>query len=107
MSADNGIYILITKRILTQRNGVNINPGKEHKVYRVAHTSAIDNFDWYKENQQQNLGAYMKDVWGESLVFTSEGEALVEASKQQKQAGYTEYGINFIDASDMFFYGDM
>lgn len=107
MSADNGIYILVTKRTRTQNNGVIINDGKEHKVYRIAHVQAIDNFDWYKANQLHNLGAYMKDVWGASIVYHDEDAAVIAANKLQKEVGYTEYGINTIDATDMVFYGDM
>ena len=106
MSADNGIYVLVTKRTRTIENGIIVNDGNKHKVYRVAHAQAIGNFDWYKKYQPYNLGAYMNDVWGESPTFKSEKEALEEASKKEKEFEYIEYGIVTIDASDMVFYGD-
>jgi len=106
MSADNGIYILVTKRTRTQKNGVVYNDGKEHLVYRVAHAAAIDNFDWYKEHQIYNFGAYMKDVWGKSEIYETEADALKAANQLKKEYHYVEYGICTIDASDVVFYGD-
>lgn len=119
MSADNGIYILKTKRTRVQEiwkssiidgQPVSVHAwteAKDHFVYRVAHTTAIDNFGYYKEKQLYNLGAYMKDIWGNSPVFLEWSEALNYANKIEKTFEFTEYGICDIDASDMIFYGDM
>lgn len=107
MSADNGIYILVTKRTRTQENGVIINDGKEHLVYRVAHVQAIDNLGWYKENQSYNLGAYMKDVWGESKVYPTRAAAMEKAVEMSNDYEILEYGIQIIELKDMIFYGDM
>lgn len=120
MSADNGIYILKTKRtrvyevFRTLPNGEEIRGWGEHKdhfVYRVAHASAIDNFDYYKEHQLYNLGIYMKEVWGNSKVFTDFDQAHRFArdleSVVKKEVGTVEYGVSTIDASEFIFYGDM
>lgn len=107
MSADNGIYVLVTKRTRTQENGVIINDGKEHLVYRVAHVQAIDNFGWYQENQNYNLGAYMKETWGASEVYDNPDKAFSKAYELAKKQPVLEYGIQVIDAKDMIFYGDM
>lgn len=107
MSADNGIYVLVTKRTRTQENGVIINDGKEHLVYRVAHVQAIDNFGWYEENQIYNLGTYMKETWGASEVYKTPEAAMAKAFEMSKLYPILEYGIQVIEAKDMIFYGDM
>lgn len=106
MSADNGIYILKTTRS-RKYEGIASVKCEPYPVYRVAYANAIDNFDYYKNNYPYNLGAYMKDVWGDSLVYINENTAVIAANEKLKQVGYTEYGIQHIDASDMVFYGDM
>jgi hypothetical protein len=72
----------------------------------VAHTQAIDNFEWYETKQLYNLGAYLRDVWGASEVFISEDAALFAAHKLAKQYEVLEYGVSSID-TDYVFYGDM
>ena len=106
MSADNGIYVLVTKRTRTQENGVIFNDGKEHLVFRVAHVQAIDNFDWYQKNQIYNLGAYMKDTWGASEVYKTVEAVMRKAVEMAKQYPVLEYGIRVIEVGDMIFYGD-
>ena len=90
MSADNGVYILKT----TDSGEI---------VYRVAHAQAIENFDWYKERDPENFPGYLKDIWGKSPVFTSEEEAKLHAVQVHRDCGYTEYGIDTIDALDINF----
>ena len=77
-----------------------------YPVYRVAVASAIENFDWYKENQPHNVGAYMKDIWGGVNVYQDKKEALAYASELEKAIPILEYGICSID-TDYIFYGDM
>jgi len=101
MSADNGIYIL--KTIRTRKGGVKTEP---HPIYRVAETSAIDNFDWYEKNQPYNLGAYMQDVWGNCAPYEDKNGALYYASQLEKSFSILEYGISEIE-TDYIFYGDM
>jgi hypothetical protein len=106
MSADNGIYVL--KTIRNRRNeGTAWVQSEPHFVYRVAHTSAIENFEWYKENKPYNLGAYMVEVWGKSKVYTDSNQAIAEALKLAESIENLEYGVSVIDATDMIFYGDM
>ncbi len=107
MSADNGIYILKTKRTaLESPKGVWTNR-VENFVYRIAHAQAIDNLDFYKRKQPYNLGAYMKDVWGKSEVFTDESKALLAAHNLSEEFDYVEYGVQRIDMSEYVFYGDI
>lgn len=106
MSADDGIYILKTVRH-RRKVGAAWVQSEPHFVYRVAYASAIDNFNWLKENKLYNLGAYMLEVWGLSPVLMHEATALLQASNLSKDHEYLEYGICHIDASEFVFYGDM
>lgn len=106
MSADNGIYILQTLRSRVKEPsgwGSKVEP---YYVYRVAHASAIDNFDYYEKEQPYNLGAYMVDVWSNSQVFETQEEALKKALEIESQLPFTEYGISFI-RTEYIFYGDL
>ena len=107
MSADNGVYILITSDKFVQANDkggfVNTN-GKPVKAYRVVHAQAIDNFDYYKEHEPHNLGAYMWDTWGSCEVFYDKTKALVEAQRIVDTFEFVEYGVAEIDASEYNFY---
>lgn len=107
MSADNGIYILssLQQRGYDGDHGISWKHKSPIRVYRVAHAQAIDNFWWYQDNQPYNLGAYVRDVWGNSPVFTEPEEAYKYAWDLELDWEYTEYGINNID-TDYVFYGD-
>lgn len=110
MSADNGIYILSTIRKMKEDRPGEWQKCEPYRVYRVAHAQAIDNFDWYSEKEPHNLGAYMKEVWGRSEVFTDRDAAHKRAVEILEEI-YSEnlpveYGIQFID-TDLVFYGDM
>lgn len=105
MSADNCIAILHTKEQFkisrvdddgTPWGWVNLFEDRAD-VWRVAHTQAIDNFDWYEQNQLYMLGKYMIDVWGKSPVFYDEKEALNYANELEAKVRFTEYGIVSID----------
>lgn len=50
MSSDNGVYVLSTVRDRRTEGRATVSC-KPYKVYRAAHAQAIDNFDFYKENQ--------------------------------------------------------
>ena len=105
MSADNWIYILHTKDKFKQNNwcyeNCNSNP---IDTYRVAHTQAIDNFDWYKENEIHNLWAYMCSVWWDSEAYYDKMQAMEKAEELSKEIWYTEYWISIVDAKDYNFY---
>jgi hypothetical protein len=105
ISADNGVYVLKTIRTRRfDRSGwVKTNP---YPVYRVAETGAIDNFDYYREKELHNLGAYILDVWGNSPVFEDNGEALSYAHSIEEKLLICEYGVSSIE-TDYIFYGDM
>lgn len=107
MSADNGIYVIKTKRTAKEGPKGHWTNGKENFVYRIAHAQAIDNLDYYIKKQPYNLGAYMVSVWGESEVFTDESAAMISAHKLAKSVGYTEYGVNQIDLSEYIFFNDL
>lgn len=107
MSADNCIAILHTRE---QFKIVDFHEGKPSAwqnlfsdridAWRVAHTQAIDNFDWYRDNQLYMLGHYMISVWGQSPVFYNLDEARAYARELCDSIDYVEYGIVEIDATD-------
>jgi hypothetical protein len=104
MSADNGVYVLSTIRNRKQE-GIAWVACEPYKVYRVAEVGAIDNFDWYKEKQPYNLGAYMKFIWGKSPVYENKEDALLVSHQIEESLDVCEYGVSVID-TDYVFYGD-
>jgi hypothetical protein len=104
MSADNGIYILSTVKKSKMEGNFHVKT-TPYTVYRVAYTQAIDNFEWYKQYELYNLGAYMLQTWGQSEVYNTYEEALAAASTLAKQYSYLEYGISDIE-TDLTFFGD-
>lgn len=105
MSSDNGVYILSTIRT-NKQEGIAWVKCKPYTVYRVAHVQAIDNFEWYKENDPHNLGAYIVDTWGTSKVYTDKELAFECATKIAEIVPSLEYGIVFIETT-LKFYGDL
>ena len=106
MSADDGIYILKTTD-KSQQSKANkscwINKSPEGIIaYRVAWAQAIDNFDYYKQNEPHNFGYWLHLIWKESPVFYSLQEAREYANEM---IDHTEYGINEIDALEYNFPG--
>lgn len=102
MSSDNGVYILSTIS-KWKKDGVGcVKRPVPVRVYRIAHLSAIDNFDWYKENQPYNLGWYMHECWGRSVVYESEEEALLAAHALAKTIDILEYGVSSISTDYSF-----
>lgn len=98
MSADNGVYILHTKdtEIEDENGWWSTHHYSPINVYRVAHTSGIDNFFHIEETQLYMLGVYMHEVWGESKVHLELEDALKEASEIEKKLTICEYGISII-----------
>ncbi len=82
MSADNGIYILPTP--VSRRN-----PEVE---YRVAECQAIENIDYYKEDDKRSK-AYLVVLFGNSPVFTQESEAILAAHKLEKEISESEFPV--------------
>ena len=95
MSADNGIYILVTTDMhkwVNDRTTHNMRPNGV-KAYRVAHAQAIDNLYYYEKIQKYNLGWCMDRIFGNSPTFYNEDEAYDYAKALELDIGYTEYGI--------------
>lgn len=93
MSADNGVYILVTNR------------GRGKREYRVTHCQCIDNLDYEKNfprhNPQVNLEE-MLSYFGKSKVFTdrriAEGYAIALEERQlEGPFGICEYGIVWLE----------
>ena len=81
MSADNGVYILVTSTA----------SGREE--FRVSHAQAISNIhaehgDWDK--------SYVKILFGECEVILDEQEAFQEAVSLARSINLVEYGIRTI-----------
>lgn len=106
MSSDNGIYILRTLRTRRIKGACSIK-SEPHYVYRVAHAQAIDNFDWYEQNQPYNLGFYMQTIWGSSEVFESRNAALRYAHSIERRYDILEYGVCELRTKDYIFPGEM
>jgi len=103
MSADNGIYILKTLSTTLGDKGGWYPHTDPYPVYRVAEACAIENFDFYEREQPYNIGAYLKEVWGDSPIFPSESEAWAYAG-DLRSCSILEYGISLIE-TDYIFYG--
>lgn len=106
MSADNGVYILITTdkfKKTSEHSYENVSDEGGIKAYRVAHAQAIDSFEWYKENEPHNLGYFLYRIWKKSPIFYKKGQALSFACDLHKKMGWTEYGISHIDAREFNF----
>lgn len=106
MSADNCIAILHTKekfKVTDYCDGIpyaweNLRDTPVD-TWRVVHTQAIDNFDWYEKHQPYMIGHYMVTVWGHSKIFYNQEDARVYARELLDNAVYVEYGIVYIDAT--------
>ena len=101
MSSDNGIYILRSKSECLI-NGAARTRTPEYFVYRVAHNQAMDDYDWYLNNQLHNLGWYLWTVFKDSYRHTSYASAQYEATAIERGYGYTEYGICLIEFDKVF-----
>lgn len=92
MSADNGIYILVTKK-----------PGSDtEKEYRVAHAQAIENIDYGTDEDKMNS---LVQYFGGPRVgyFDNRIDAIVYAHNTAQSYSVLEYGVQEIDYSFMEF----
>lgn len=107
MSADNCIAILkTTDNFIKENEYTLVNTfGKGIIAYRVAHIQAVDNFQYYLENEIHNLGAYLQSEFGNSEVFYSKEKAYHKAGEILDSIYYVEYGIIDLDASKYNFPG--
>ena len=106
MSADNGIYVLATRRTRRETSPGRWSQSEQHCVWRVAHAQAIDNLDWYEQNELNMLGWYMYQVWGKSAIYKTLEEALIAAHKKAEDEPVLEYGVCVINMSKYRFPGD-
>ena len=90
MSADNGIYILVTPT----------NNGGEE--YRVVHAMAIDNLDYDVPEGWDLNPEEVKNYFENTPVFGDEKEALDYAHELAKDWPFLEYGISSIKAERKF-----
>lgn len=88
MSADNGIYILVTMK-----------KDSHDCEYRVAHAQAIDNLDYGTEEDKQNS---MVQYFGKSKVY-NESDAILFAHDLAKNYSVLEYGVSTIDLTPQEF----
>ena len=91
MSADNGIYILKTKK------------GKKWE-YRVAQLQAVENVFGSRRGKSPSSKVNIsnaRDMWKDSVIFTSQRKAFEKAFKISKD-NYTEYGISDITINEEF-----
>lgn len=100
MSADNGVYILVSRGRKTQH-------GRRKTEYRVAYAQAIENISYwpdfpdcmvqYSELNRESVLA----IFGESAVFTdrkvAEGYGRGVHDMWMKSFGYMEYGVVLIE----------
>lgn len=92
MSADNGVYILVTGR------------GRGKREYRVTHAQAFENLDYLPNypatNPEVHLGTMMA-FFGKSSVFTdrkiAEGYAIRWREEIENEGGICEYGIVWVE----------
>ena len=108
MSADNGIYILHTKDKFKKTGDCYYENMWDKRIdaYRVAHTQAVDSFEWYIEHEIHNLGEWMSGVFGGSPIFYDLNEARDYAYRLAEKYEFLEYGVGgVVDASDYNFPG--
>ncbi len=87
MSADNGIYILITPR----------RDDPERFEYRVTQTQGIENVTQQDAPWKEIQPALAVSYFGECTVYDNAVKAAVEALAIEKDYGWTEYGICEVD----------
>ena len=107
MSADNGVYILLTKDT-HKKIGDNTwqkTFGKGVLAFRVAHAQAIDNLEWYEREQPYNVGYYLNSVFGDSVVYYDIAAAESAANKIARELPILEYGVQLIERRQYSFPG--
>jgi hypothetical protein len=106
MSADNGVYILVSRGRKT-RHGYK-------KEYRVTHAQAIENIQWQPgdgiipgDEEIELSPMYVRALFGNARVFTdrriAEGYAQRIYDEHTEDGGVVEYGIRFLDYSHIRF----
>lgn len=91
MSADNGVYILVS-------------PSKEDSKqleYRVAYGMAIDNIEYEPDYHGFNKEE-LKRYFGNCNVFTDDKSARIEAERIHDLYQWTEYGVRTFEMNHPF-----
>ena len=98
MSADNGIYVLMTKDKF-YREGIYLHNMMPHGIttYRVAYVAGVDNLEWLEHNEPYNVGYFLHTVWGDSKPLYNRVEVEKEIERLERLHTDTEYGVNWID----------
>ena len=103
MSADNGIYVLVTTDKF-RREGLYLHNMLPHGIttYRVAYAHGIDNLEWLEHNEPYNVGYFLHIVWKDSPPLYNKIEVEKEIKRLERlykhtEYGDTEYGVNWID----------
>jgi hypothetical protein len=89
MSADNGIYILVTKGVV----------GTALYEYRVVEAGAIENIFAEDKHFDAKIGwntQQIKNYFGKCQVFFDDFTPMKYAFNIEKETGWTEYGINYL-----------
>ena len=108
MSADNGIYILITPSFWSKIFPILKNSEQYNKEYRVAHLQAIENIDWDwtrgsgEEDHENIMIKNARKMWKDCKVCYNKKAAYKEARELEKKYGWTEYGICEIEVDRVF-----
>ena len=89
MSADNGVYILVT-------------PKGDGKEYRIAHLMAVENFAYGSDTDEDVWIKNARGMWGESVVYTDRDKAFLAARDEHDRVEYSEYGISEIEINREF-----
>ena len=102
MLKDRLILIIVTKRtVVEDPPGIWGASNQNHEVYRVGKVFSIDNFEYFKTQQNYNFGAYLYQVFKDSPVFYSE-----ETAQEHAKTLNTEISPYVIDLEDIIFFGD-
>lgn len=91
MSADNGIYILVTP-ISGLQNGANT------QQFRVAHAQAIDNLDYEVPDGWDLDPTQVVAYFHDAQIRWTASEALLLAASMMTDLPICEYGIQIIEA---------
>lgn len=87
MSADNGIYILVTKK-----------PGSgTEKEYRVVYAQAIENMEFGSTQEEKDYSLVCSFGNPKTPIFTDRDKALEYAHDMAKNCTILEYGVQEID----------
>ena len=107
MSADNCICILKTTDKFKVENKYTLCStfGKGITAYRVVECQAVDNFQYFVENEPHNIGYWMYSTFGSITPSYDYNTAREIANILLNQCNYVEYGIVEIDATEYNFPG--